>query len=80
MPTKSQLPPIALEAVQWKLRANQEGPACHSELNAWLRESTEHFEAYLCVLFMWNQMGRIDPERKIDVDEMVRPFRNAQTS
>jgi hypothetical protein len=80
MPTNIQVTPIALEAVRWKFRANDEGPACHAELNVWLRQSTEHVEAYLSVLITWNLMGRIDSQRKIDVDELVRKFKSAQTS
>lgn len=68
MPRTLRMTPVALAAAKWKLRMEEEGPACYRELNAWLRQSDDHFEAYLCVLFLWRGAHRM----KIGSDIRVR--------
>jgi ferric-dicitrate binding protein FerR (iron transport regulator) len=80
MPLNIRITPLQLAAAEWKVRVEGEGPEYSSELNAWLRQSVEHKEAYLRTLIIWDLMTRVASKMKVDVDKLVREYRITQSS
>jgi ferric-dicitrate binding protein FerR (iron transport regulator) len=62
----------AREAADWLMRLECEGPACHPAFTQWILESAEHVQWYLALKCMSRRLKGIDPQRKIDVDELIR--------
>lgn len=60
-------------AAQWlvEFRTDTPGLAARRQFAAWLRTSPEHIGAYLDALALWEDASCHDPQRRVDIDELV---------
>jgi transmembrane sensor len=62
---------ITLEAAQWLMELQTDDAACRAAFAQWLRRSPEHIEEFLCVSGLSMKLDGIDPDRRIDIDELL---------
>jgi transmembrane sensor len=62
---------ITEEAADWLVELNAAGPACHAEFLEWVRRSPEHVREFLAVSGLARKLKGVDPERRIDVNELM---------
>ena len=57
--------------VKWEDREHAPAPKEQSRWFSWLRRSPRHLQSYLDTADLYERLGRMDPESKIDVDEWI---------
>lgn len=62
---------ITQEAAQWFMELQTEGSACYEAFDQWLRRSPEHIEEFLAVSSVSLTLDQIDPQRRIDIQELL---------
>jgi transmembrane sensor len=59
------------QAARWVAELDEGKPGVRARFAEWLRESPRHVEELLLLDALWTELGRVDSERKVDVDELV---------
>lgn len=62
---------ITLEAAQWLMELETDSAARREAFVQWLRRSPEHIEEFLAVSGLSVKLDGIDPQRRIDIDELL---------
>lgn len=66
---------ITAEAADWLVELNAAGTSCHAEFFEWVRRSPEHVREFLAVTALAGKLKGADPQRRIDVNELLRDDR-----
>ncbi|MBL8267501.1 FecR family protein [Steroidobacter sp.] len=62
---------IALQAAEWLMRLRDGDPRDKAAFSAWLLESRRHVRNFLLLAAMEQELGRVDPQRRHDVDALI---------
>lgn len=62
---------IALQAADWLMRLRNGDPQDKAAFSAWLLESRRHVRNFLLLLALEQELGRLDPDRRHDIDAML---------
>lgn len=62
---------IALQAADWLMRLRDGDPQDKAAFSAWLLESRRHVRNFLLMMAMEQELGKLDPERRHDVDALL---------
>src|SRR5688572_7322846 len=63
---------LALEAAQWLGRLQESATAEYSAFTKWLTASPLHVQAFLNVSAVEVLLSKVDPEKRIDAEQLVR--------
>jgi transmembrane sensor len=64
---------ISDEAAQWlvEFRTGPVSTSVRREFDAWVRASPEHLRAFIEMALLWRETGALDPQRRLDVEELI---------
>jgi transmembrane sensor len=64
---------INAEAAEWfvELTTGEPGVETRQRFDAWLRRSPEHVGAYLEMFSIWEDLARVDGDRRVTADELI---------
>ena len=64
---------ISEEAAQWlvEFRTGEVSTSVRKEFDAWVRASPEHLRAFIEMAVLWRETGALDPQRRLDVEELI---------
>ena len=60
------------QAAQWLCDLDDAGDAERAQFAMWLKASPSHIQAFLEIEALWNDMGCVDTQRSIDIDELLQ--------
>ena len=69
---------ISEEAAEWlvEFRTGPVSTAVRKEFDAWVRASPEHLRAFIEMAVLWRESGALDPQRRLDVEELIERDRH----
>ena len=64
---------ISEEAAEWlvEFRTGPVSTGVRKEFDAWVRASPEHLRAFIEMALLWRESGALDPQRRLDVEELI---------
>jgi transmembrane sensor len=64
---------ISEEAAEWlvEFRTGPVSTGVRKEFDAWVRASPEHLRAFIEMAVLWRESGALDPQRRLDVEELI---------
>jgi transmembrane sensor len=64
---------ISEEAAEWlvEFRTGPVSAGVRREFDAWVRASPEHLRAFIEMAVLWRESGALDPQRRLDVEELI---------
>jgi transmembrane sensor len=64
---------ISEEAAEWlvEFRTGPVSTSVRREFDAWVRASPEHLRAFIEMAVVWRESGALDPQRRLDVEELI---------
>lgn len=64
---------ISEEAAEWlvEFRTGPVSTSVRKEFDAWVRASPEHLRAFIEMAVLWRESGALDPQRRLDVEELI---------
>jgi transmembrane sensor len=64
---------ISEEAAEWlvEFRTGPVSASVRKEFDAWVRASPEHLRAFIEMAVLWRESGALDPQRRLDVEELI---------
>jgi transmembrane sensor len=64
---------ISEEAAEWlvEFRTGPVRTSVRKEFDAWVRASPEHLRAFIEMAVVWRESGALDPQRRLDVEELI---------
>lgn len=74
-PTRQDTQRIAEEAAEWLEELRSGDPQTHAGFAAWIRRSPRHIEEFLLMKALDSEGARIDPERRLSVEDILAEAR-----
>ncbi len=69
---------ISEEAAEWlvEFRTGPVSATVRKEFDAWVRASPEHLRAFIEMAVLWRESGALDPQRRLDIEELIERDRH----